>query len=218
MSARFRVRVPDPVSGQLYETACGELAICLAFLFPFGRRPSLLGHPGPPGNWALLAVGLPAHPEVRRTLSGFPCSTRMRCGWGWVSSVLRGRRCPHGQAMSLAAICRFTGMPLAPRQCYPSRRVTITKHQQGFTSVHPMPSLPLACDSQTERESLGFPLGFTPDRAGLGHACQGRDEPWTLARTTSSISVDPPSTYSLITCDLTSQHRVVVRVRPTTPP
>ena len=88
---------------------------CLAFLPPLGCRHSLLGHPVPPGNWAPLAVGLPAHPEVHRTLTGFPCSARMSNGWGWVSSVPRRRRCPHGQAMSLTAACRIaTACPCLP--------------------------------------------------------------------------------------------------------
>src|SRR5712692_11772670 len=82
-SARFRVRAPGPVSGQLYETASGGLAIVVSLscrLSAAGIR--FLGILFPPGNWALLAVGLPAHPKVRRTLTGFPCFTRMRNGWG----------------------------------------------------------------------------------------------------------------------------------------
>ncbi len=82
------------------------------------------------------------------------------------SSDVLDRRLPH-----------YSGMSLSPRHRYPSQGVTITRHQQGFTVVHPMPSLPFACDSQTERESLGFPLSFTPGRAGPGRACQGRDRP-----------------------------------------
>ena len=95
------------------------------------------------------------------------------------SSDVLDRRLPH-----------CNGMSLSPRHYYPSRGVTITRHQQGFTVVHPMPSLPFACDSQTERESLGFALSFTPGRAGPCRACQGRDGPWTLAWITSSVSAD----------------------------
>src|ERR1017187_789959 len=35
----------------------------LAFLPPFGRRPSLLGHPVPPGNWAPPCGRLTGPPE-----------------------------------------------------------------------------------------------------------------------------------------------------------
>ena len=164
----------SPVSGQLYETASGGLAIVVSlFPLPFGHRHSLLGHPVPPGDWAPLAVGC------------------LRNGWGWVSSVPRRRRCPHGQAMSLTAACHVAAAcPCLPGITTRPRGVTITRHQRGFSAVHPMPSLPFACDSQTERESLGFPLSFTPGRAGPGRACQGRDGPWTLAWITSSTSAD----------------------------
>jgi hypothetical protein len=96
------------------------------------------------------------------------------------------------------------GLSLSPRCYCPPRKVSLTRHQQGFTVIHPMPSLPFACDSQTAWESLGFPVSFTPDRTGPGHACHGRDGPQTLARITSPTSVEPPSTSSLITRDLTS--------------
>ena len=43
-----------------------------------------------------------------RTLTGFPCSTRMRHDRGWVPSIPRGRRCPHGQAWSLIVACHIT--------------------------------------------------------------------------------------------------------------
>jgi hypothetical protein len=155
----------------------------------------LLGHPVPPRNWALLAVGLPAHPRVHRTLVGFPCSPRMRHGWGWVASIPRERRCPHGQDRSLTAARRIAAAcPCLPGITTRPGESLFTRHQQGFTVIHPMPSLPFACNSQTEWESLGFLLSFTPSRAGPGHACQGRDGRWTLARITSTTSVEPPST------------------------
>jgi hypothetical protein len=40
----------------------------------------------------------------------------------------------------------------------------LTRHQRGFPFSHPMPSLPLACSSRTEREPLSFPVSFTPGR------------------------------------------------------
>jgi hypothetical protein len=44
---------------------------------------------------------------------------------------------------------------------HPSRDAFLTRHQHGFTDVHP-PSLPLACNPRTVRASLGFTLSFTP--------------------------------------------------------
>ncbi|NIY69386.1 hypothetical protein SMALB_7509 [Streptomyces malaysiensis] len=43
-----------------------------------------------------------------RTLAGFPCSACVRCGWGWVSSIPRGRWYPHDQNQSLVATCRLS--------------------------------------------------------------------------------------------------------------
>ena len=115
-----------------------------AFLPPFGHRHSLLGHPVPPGNYAPLTVGLPIHPKVHRTLTGFPCFTRMRNGWGWVSSVPRRRRCPHGQATSLtaarhiAAACPcLPGTAIRPRE---SRLRGISKASLLFTPCPAFPS------------------------------------------------------------------------------
>src|ERR1035438_2731649 len=214
-SARFRVRTPGPVSGQLYETSSGGWPSSSRFPAAF-RPPAFaswascpareLGPPcgrltGPPES-APDPDGVSVfHTHEKRLGLGVLCTPETTVSTR--SSDVLDRRLPH-----------FSGMSLSPRYYHPPRGVTITRHQQGFTVIHPMPSLPFACDSQTERESLGFPLSFTPDRARPGRARQGRDGPWTLARITSSTSVKPPSTCSLITCDLTSQHRIVMRMRP----
>jgi hypothetical protein len=50
--------------------------------FPVGFRPAgirFLDILFPPENSALLTVGLPTATRAARTLSGFPCSARMRC-------------------------------------------------------------------------------------------------------------------------------------------
>ena len=175
MSARFRVRAPGPVSGQLYETTCGGRANCLDFLSPFGHRPSLLGHPGPPGSWAPLAVGLPAHPKVRRTLTGFPCSTRMRFGWGWVSSIPRRQRCPHGQAMSLTAVCRIsTTRPWLPGNTTrpgKSQSRGINKTSLSFT---PCPAFPSPVTPRRSGSPWAFPWASHPtEQDPAAHAKAG---------------------------------------------
>jgi hypothetical protein len=117
----------------------------------------------PSRNSALLTVGLPA--LAHRTLTGFPCSARVRCGWGRASSIPRGRRCPHGRVSSATAACRITAArPLSPRCCIPAREVMMTRHHQGFPVSRPVPSLPLACDPQPERGSLGFSMSSAPGR------------------------------------------------------
>ncbi len=140
----------------------------------------------PPRNSAPLTVGLPRSSAWTRT--GFPCSARMRHGWDRAPSLPRGRRCSHGQSGILdRRLPPLNGRSLSPRSLSPSRDVGITGHQQGFKIVRP-PSLPFACDPRTERGPSGFSLSSTPDWAGPGHACQGRDRPRTLTRITSSTS------------------------------
>jgi hypothetical protein len=74
-SARFRVRAPGPVSGQLSETTSGgashrvPVSCCLSAT---GIRFSIILFP--PRDWAFLTVGLPA--PGGRTQTGLPRSTR----------------------------------------------------------------------------------------------------------------------------------------------
>ena len=166
VGALSRPGAPRPVSGQLCEPTSGGLIDLVRF--PVAFRPPALA------SWASctrrgLGPSLPPayrHPlPAWRTPTGFPCSARMRHDWGWAPSVPRGRWCPHGRAQSLAAICRLpTARPLSSRRSTPSRDVQLTRHQRGFTGIHPMPSLPLACGPRTERAPLGFPVSFAPDR------------------------------------------------------
>jgi hypothetical protein len=139
------------------------------------------------------------------TLTRFPCSTRVRYDWGWLSSLPRGRRCPHGHKSIFGRrLPPLSGRSLPPCVTTRHQGIRLTRHPQGFTDIQPIPSLPLTCDPRTDRGSLGFTLSFAPGWAGPSHARQGRDGPQTLARTTSPISTDPPPTYSLNACDLTS--------------
>ncbi len=200
MSARFRARAPGPVSGQLCHAPGRRTGHDGAgFLLPFGRRHSLLGHPVPPGDSAPLTIGLP-HRQLpaARTRAGFPCSARVRHGRDRVPSVPRGRRCLHGHACipwpPPAALQRpvpVTPVPQPIPGCFP---------HEASARVHwhsPLPAIPLTCNPRTEREPLGFTLGFTPGRAGPSRACQGGDEPQALARDHAiAISDLPQRTHS----------------------
>ena len=164
-SAPFRARAPGPVSGQLSETASGGLIDLISVscrLSAAGIR--FLGILFPPGNSALLTVGLPPPFTAWRTLTGFPCSARMRHGWGWVPPVPRGRRCPHGRDTILGRRPPpSNGRSLSPRPA----TVPGCAINEASARVHwhsPLPSLPLACGPRTEREPLGFPVSFAPDR------------------------------------------------------
>ena len=91
----------------------------------------------------------------------------------------------------------------------PPREGTVTRHQQGFTVIHPTPAFPSPVTPDGTGSS-GFPLGFAPHRAGPGNARQGGDRPGHCLDYVPDIS-QPPSTYSLTTCDLTSHDRPEMR-------
>jgi len=91
----------------------------------------------------------------------------------------------------------------------PPREVIVTRHQQGFTVVHPIPAFPSPV-TPGGTGSSGFSLSFAPRRAGPGGARQGGDRPGHCLDYVPGIS-QPPSTYSLTTCDLTSHDHPVLR-------
>jgi hypothetical protein len=155
-----------PVSGQLYETTSGggrstSSRFPVTFRLPAfaswasctrqGLGPSLPpayrqpdGMADPDGVSAFrthetrLGLGAPCTP--RTVVSTRPCT-------------ILGRHLPPSN-----------GRSLSPWRCEPSQDVQLTRHQRGFTGIHPVPSLPLACGSRAERDPLGFPVSFEPDR------------------------------------------------------
>jgi hypothetical protein len=106
-------------------------------------RSFAFGHPVPPGDSAPLTIGLSHRQQAARTRAGFPCSARVRHGWGRVPSLPRGLRCLRGQVISLAAAPRLPAAgPYSPRHSTPPRDVNVTRHQRGFTGVHPSQPFP----------------------------------------------------------------------------
>ena len=173
------------------------------FLLPFGRRRSLLGASCPARGFRPSYDRPPAPPAAARTRAGFPCSARVRPGWLRVPSVPRGRRCPHDRHSSRPPPAASQRPAPAAPDCNPPRDASLTRHQRGFTVIHPTPAFPSPV-TPGGTGSLGFPLSFAPSRAGPGNARQGGDRPGHCLDYVSGIS-QPPSTYSLTTCDLTSQ-------------
>ena len=112
----------------------------------------------PLGNWAFLTVGLPVllpgpDPDGVATFRAHELRP------GWVPSLPRGLRCPHGrQVIPGRRTPPCSGPSLYPRPATHHRRLLITRHHQGFTVVHPS-GLPLACDPRVERE----PSGLSPE-------------------------------------------------------
>ena len=187
-SARFRVREPGPVSGQLYKApggGAGHAALLSRCLSAAGIR--FLGILSRPGIPPPLTVGLPRRQQTTRTRTGFPCSARVRPGWLRVPSLPRGRWCPHGRSISPAATCRIaTASP-----CHPGLQPAPGRNSdEASARVHchsPHTSLPLACDPG--RNGI---LGLFPElRTRPGRTRQrtsGRGQAQTLARITTLAS------------------------------
>ena len=132
-------------------------------------RHWLLGHPVP-----ATALGFPCgrltgprgqRPLGNRTLSGFPCSTRVRNGWGWVSSVPRGQRCPNDRRrVHDRRLPHHNGnVPTCPA-LQPDPGSFDNEASARISDQSPHASLPLTCNPQTEQEPLGFPVSFAPSR------------------------------------------------------
>ena len=212
-SARFRARAPGPVSGQLCSAPGGEpgmMALVSCCLSAAGI--GFLRHPVPPGDSAPLTIGLPRR-RRRGPRAGFPCSARVRPGWLKAPSVPRGRRCPHGRYSSRPPPAASQRPAPAAPDNNPPRDASLTRHQRGFTVIHLTPAFPSPV-TPGGTGSLGFPLSFAPGRARPGNAGQGRDRPRHCLDYVSGIS-QPPSTYSLNTCDLMSQRTDDLHVRST---
>ena len=101
------------------------------------------------------------------------------------------------------AACRIsTACPCRPGlQPAPGRII-----DEASARVHchsPHTSLRLTCDPGRNGVP-GLSLSFAPSRAGPGNARQGGDRPGHCLDYVPGIS-QPPSTYSLTTCDLMSQ-------------
>jgi len=143
---------------------------------PFGHRHPLLGHPVPPRDSAPLTIGLPDHPA--RTPTGFPRSTHARHGRGGCPLNPEASGVHTTGVGSPVAACRLLQRPGPTTRCSSRHSgLTITRHHQGFTCVHPS-GLPLArLFPRTERGPLGFFLELrTPDRQDLrAHVEAGTD-------------------------------------------
>jgi hypothetical protein len=204
MSACFRSQAPGLVSGQLSGNGrLEERPFRPGFLLPFGRRPSLLGHPVPATEFGSPYGRLTG--AIAPDLDGVSMfrTREMRLGKGVLYTpgtavptrprMLRDRHLPHRSGASLIS-------PVL----HPAREVMLTRHHQGFPVSRPVPSLPLTCGPRPEREPLGFPASFTPGRY------RPRMSRWGQVTDTNPKSRHrhqpaSTSTDSLLTCDLTSQ-------------
>jgi hypothetical protein len=135
-SARFRARAPGPVSGQLCSAPRRRAGPDGAgFLLPFGRRRSLPGHPVPPGIPPLLRSAYRHQVPDHDGVSMFR-TREMRLGPGALSTP--GTAVPSRPGgIPDRRLPPHSGRSLSPRYYRPSRGVSVTRHQQGFTGIHP---------------------------------------------------------------------------------
>jgi hypothetical protein len=163
-SARFRARAPGPVSGQLCHApggAPGKTARVSCCLSAAGLR--FLRHPVPPGDSAPLTIGLPHRQKAARTRAGFPCSARVRHGWGRVPSLPRGLRClsrpvnlPDRRTPPSSGRSLFTPVQHSAPGC---------NCDEASTRVHwrsPLPAFPSPVIPGTVRGPSGFSLSSAP--------------------------------------------------------
>ena len=207
-SARFRVRAPGPVSGRLSKTtAWRRRPSCLGFPSRFRHRHSLLGHPVPAGELALLAVGLPDE-TFRPDPDGVPVFRTRELRSGWVPSLPRGRRCSSRPSSLLdRRLPLFGGQSLHPAPTSHRTGLRLTRHQRGFKQFT-RPTVPLACGRPDGTgRPWAFPRASHPaDQEPTTHAEVGTGHRSTdLELLAQHLHlVDPPIGSSLTTCDLAS--------------
>jgi hypothetical protein len=117
----------------------------------------------PPGDWAFLAVGLPAE---RPDPDGVTAFRTHELRPGWVPPIPRGRRCSsrtEGRAQPAPAASRRP--VLSPRSNIPPRGAPLHEASTRVHAIHPS-GLPLACGLP---DGTGTPLGFPPSSAPHRH-------------------------------------------------
>jgi hypothetical protein len=207
MSARFRARAPGPVSGQLCRAPGGRAGHDGAgFLLPFGRRPSLLGHPVPPAGFRPSYDRPTAPPAGGADPSGFSMFRTHETRPGPGALCTPGTAVPARPRMHpVAAACRLT----AAGPCHPGTATHpgmfssrgISKGSLAFTPPGHSPHLWLPDGTGT--------LGLYP---GL-HTRLSRTQPRMPGRGRASGTGPgsrhrhqrPPSTDPLTTSGLMSQ-------------
>jgi hypothetical protein len=176
-SAPFRVRADTRIRPVIQEDRrrsrpCFPVSCCLSAA---GIR--FLGHPVPAGSSAFLTVSAPRHVAVPRVPTGLPCSARARHDRGGCPLYPGTGGVPWPGMGPSTSACRVPAAGPAPRCRFPPAGLTITRHQRGFTCVHPS-GLPLRLWHPGGTDALGLDhLSFAPHRyqqrtSGWGQAIE----------------------------------------------
>src|SRR6266487_1145993 len=177
-----------------------------AFPLSFDHRHSLLGRPVP-ATGCRLPHGRPTTAPRAMDLTGFPRSARMSYDRVGCQLYPGSSGVPTTVEPSSVAARRIsTARSLSSPQHDPTWGVAVTRHHHWFTHVHPS-GLPLACDTRSERATLGFSLSFAPSRYQPRTSGRGQVQDTDLKSRLRHDQAEPPKrTDLLITCDLVS-HR-----------
>jgi hypothetical protein len=181
----FEARAPDPVSGQLSRTRPWRSGHIRSG-FPVGFRPPAFASWTSCSRQRFLLSSRSAYrtaAQTGRTLSGFPCSARMRHGRDGCLLYPGGGGVLPISAASLIGACRFTTASPLPRCNLPPAELLITEHMKihSRSPVRPFPRPSFPGGTGTLRLSPGLRtprLPTTHARAGTIHR--------TLDRITSS--------------------------------
>src|SRR5680860_438047 len=204
VSAPFRAQAQGLVSGQLSNTTAWRsrhlvLVSCRLSSTGIGFLSILF----PPEDSAFLTVGLPNRHLAARTLSGFPCSTRVRHGRGGCllySEAAVSSRSAQPRWSAPAASQRPALCPAGTSH----RRSCSLRSIRRFTHVHPS-GLPLARRPRMERERLRL-LPWASHPAVTHDARQGGDGP-------ADTGPSPPWRASWVTAGCEAQGRSRSRSR-----
>ena len=206
-SARFRVRAPGPVSGQLSTAISWRTdQPSIGFLLPFGHRHSLLGHPIPAGELGPPHGRLTEHAQGVPDPDGVTAFRTHELRPGWVPSIPRGRRCsPRPRRLPGRRLPHHSGQSLHPA-ALPTDRGSLNEASTRVHAIRPS-GLPLACGRPDGTgRPWAFPRASHPADQEPDDARQGGDRPSStdLELHAQLTSVDLQSGSSLVACDLAS--------------
>ncbi len=128
----------------------------------------------PPGDWALLTVGLPRQRRCRDP-DGVTAFRTHELRSGWAPSVPRGRWCsPRPRRLTAGRLPLRNGQSLHPAQALHHAGLRITRHQRGFKQFA-RPIFPSPVATRMEQAALGLePRASHPaDQEPTTHAEEG---------------------------------------------
>jgi hypothetical protein len=132
-----------------------------------------LGHPVPAGEFR-VPHGLPTSTAMVPDPDGVSTFRMDEIRPGWVPSLPRGHGAHTTGKPRPAATAASQRQALRSSDTSHLPELSVTRRPRGFTHVHPS-GLPLACNTRTERASLGFSLELRTPQSPAAHVKVGTD-------------------------------------------